>query len=676
MSRDEHDELPAAALIQEDVRGSGRLSGGFLVTLFRRIPSWRWWLLLLVILTALETVFSVVFRYAIAMWSDPCVAGSSPSTVCRVLEAWQWPLQQWGPGSLGGLGLVLGVLVMGVVARGTSWAVTLVVLSRLALNLHERAVAALSKTQVTYFDAQPSGRLLGRLSDDYEKVAREIPNYLSDILSGTLELIWAVVVVVIGAPYLLPVAAPCAYSYFRLQKSYILVSREMQRLTKVLEAPSLALFAECLGADAAQLIRVHGKTHEFRAEHERRQQLVGRATMVSSRATRWLNMRLKLNAEVFALAVALFVVGALATDSLNVAFCGFLMSLSLGLDGTMQWVTRAVSLLEPSLVSVERVSMLADLPDEESGRQVPISSWDPALLAHGAPWHLALENVSASYRADLPEVLHDLSLNIPAGQRLGIIGRTGAGKSTLFQLLYRMVYVNSGRLLLRSSSIQRGGMGEVDLLQLPVSQARSFFTIVPQNPVLFSGTLRHNLDPLGFWRDADLWEVLEKVGLATTVAALPGALSSLVSEGGSNLSQGERQLLCIARAALNPPPQGIRGPGMPHALGHGLHADSFTPSLPRFVLLDEATASVDHHTDARVGAALDAVFGECTLLIIAHRLETVRSCDRVIAFSEGRVMLEGAPGDVLAKVRFEAKSSLEARGSSGEPSDDAVLDWL
>jgi ABC-type multidrug transport system fused ATPase/permease subunit len=541
--------------------------------------------------------------------------------------------------------LVAALVVVGVFVRAAAWSGTLVFLSRGALKLHNRAVGSLALVPVTYFDSQPSGRLLGRLSDDYEKVAREIPNYISDILSGTMELLWAVVVVVVGAPLLLGLALPCGYSYYRLQVLFVATSREMQRLAKVLEAPSLGLFAEVLSAEAAQTIRVHGKSLSFCDELERRQRAFGRAVMVGSRTTRWLNMRLKLNSETFALGVAVFVVFALGQGHLGVAMAGFLMTLSIGLDGTMQWVTRAVSLLEPALVSVERVSMLGDL-EPQADVQGPQSQINQGLRSaqhlpreldreQSARWRLCIDSVVASYRADLPDVLHGLSFCVEPGEHLGIIGRTGAGKSSLFQLLYRMVHVRSGRVLLESPDGDR----TVDLLALPLEEARSLFTIVPQQPVLFSGSIRYNMDRLGFWSDSEIWRVLEQVCMASTVAQLPGGLSYHLTEGGSNLSAGERQLLCIGRAALNPIPRSI-----------GKDADL----SPRIVLLDEATASVDHRTDALIGAALNAVFGRNTMLVIAHRLETVQGCDRVVALGDGRVLLEGKPREVLARVQFEA----------------------
>lgn len=653
-------------VVQDDARGAGRLAGSFLFRLAGRVPHAGLWLVLLGLFAAAETVFSVLFRFAVSEWSQVCDLAERGRTWCSFVAGYGVPLAHWGPGTGGGLALVVGLVATGILVRGASWAGTLVLLSRVALDLHGRATEALGKTPVTYFDAQPSGRLLGRFSDDYEKLAREIPNYLSDILSGTMELVWAVAVVLVGAPLLVPVALPCAYFYYRLQKKYVLVSLDLQRLVKALEAPSLSLFNESLGAEAAQVIRVHGRASAFCRELERRQRAFGTAAMVSSRLTRWLNLRLKVNAEIFALGVAVFVVVALGNNFVSVAFCGFLMSLSIGLDGTMQWVTRAVSLLEPALVSVERVSMLGDLPGEEvevghahspqPGRIVEAQL--SAQPCTPGTWRLVIEDVAASYRPDLPDVLKGVSLCVESGQKIGIIGRTGSGKSTFFQLLYRMVHVRAGRMNLRYCRSGPGNSGvyeDVDFLGLPLDLARSFLTIVPQQPVLFSGSVRHNLDRLGLWPDDHLWEMLEKVSMARVVANLPGGLSAQLAEGGSNLSQGERQLLCIARAALSPA-----------GLVHGAPSPAGSEDC-RIVLLDEATASVDHRTDAHIGAALQSVFGRCTLLLIAHRLDTVRSCDRVVAFSGGRVVLEGQPDEVLNRVRFEL-------GAEGE--DPSLSGWL
>jgi ABC-type multidrug transport system fused ATPase/permease subunit len=637
-------------VVLADARGAGRLIGSFFVRYIRAMNGFAFWIPLIMLLTVVETGLSLLFRYVLSLWSSSELLALSPTA---------------------GLIAVLGVVIAGIVGRALSWSTALIFLSRGALLLHDRAIVALGNTHVTYFDSQPSGRLLARLSDDYEKVSREIPNYVVDILSGTTELLWAVILVLVGAPALLPVAVPCAWAYYRHQRLFVNASRELQRLNKVLEAPSWSLFTETLSLAASQTIRVHGKEQEFSKLLHERQKLFGRATLASSRLTRWLNVRLKIISEVFALAVVFVAIAALAKGYMPLAACAFLMSLSIGLDNVMQWVTRAVSLLEPAGVSIERVIQLQQLPSEHAAlpAQESVQKEDTSLSSFMTlKWRLAVTDLVAAYRPDLPTVLRGVSFVVEPGSRIGIIGRTGAGKTTIFQALYRMVHQESGSIVLQpdiATQLDVGGAfvskaNELDLCQLSLEEARSFFTIVPQDPVLFSGSIRYNLDRLGLYDDSHIWTVLGQVYLTEFVAGLPGALSYPLQEGGSNLSAGERQLLCIARAALNP----VR-PAYALASGSDRGIPSKGPIAPAFVLLDEATANVDHRTDARIGAALDGVFRGSAVLIIAHRLETVRTCDKLIALSGGRIVAEGTPDEVLAKIRFE----------SGTGADD-FADWL
>lgn len=640
---------PSVQIVGADVRGFGRLSGSFLVKYIMNMKGLWIWLPFIGLLTMLESGSAVAVRYAISSWAEGCSSQASKTYFCAESGLSNWLV----PGTLIGLlwiALVVGA-TMGI--RALSWSSALIFLSRGALASHDRGAAALSLVPVTFFDSQPSGRLLARLSDDYEKVLREIPNYLVDILSCTAELIWAVAVVVLGAPVLLPVAVPCAFAYIRLQQIFVVAGRELQRLSKELEAPGWGLFTEGVSAHVGQSIRVHGRRAVFVEtlhEHHRR---YGRAELASSRVTRWLNMRLKLVSELFALAVALFAVFALSRGYLVVSAAGFLMSLSIGLDATMQWATRALSMLEPALVSVERLAQLGDLKPEHGARMSAqdlltapelVSKQHKAQLqktARGAT-DLVFDQVTVSYRPDLPPVLKDVSFTVRHGERIGIIGRTGAGKSTIFQALFQMVHLVRGSVRLESRTDSES-LVTTDLFEIDAERARSFFTIVPQDPVLFSGSVRYNLDRLGVHDDAVIWTILDQVGLAEVVARLPGGLSYILSEGGGNLSSGERQLLCIARAALRVASKGSE--------------------QPCFVLLDEATASVDHRTDARIGAALQRVFSDSTLLVIAHRLETVHSCDRVLAFAGGRLVAQGTPGQVISEITFETGEVPQDLGS-------------
>jgi ABC-type multidrug transport system fused ATPase/permease subunit len=356
-----------------------------------------------------------------------------------------------------------------------------------------------------------------------------------------------------------------------------------------------------------QTIRSYGRVAEFQQRLRSLQMVYALAFLTQNRLTRWLNVRLKLTSELFGLIVTIFVVWALAEGRMGVGVAGFLMSLSIGLDSTMQWLTRSFSMIESTMVSLERILEYRHLPVE---RPESLNSADGHVRATTGA-EIVFEDYCARYRPDLPRVLSNVSMTIPAGSRVGIIGRTGAGKSTLFQALFQMLHVDAG-------SVRVGGQ---PLDTLPLAEGRSLFAIVPQEPHLFAGTLRHNLDRLGLHPDERLWQVLEAVRMAGFVRSMwPAGLDSPVLERGANISAGQRQLICFARALLLDAP---------------------------IVLMDEPTASVDLETDAAIQAAVKDLFKGKTILIIAHRLETVQDCRQVLVMDQGRMVAQGSPAQIL-----------------------------
>ncbi len=581
---------------------------------------------LLLILIIAENFFANGFRWVVSLWVEGC-----SGVACTTGAALERPVREHFALSSPqrSLATLFFFVVIAIVFRAMTWTFVTAFFARGGRTMHDDVVHSLSKVPVSFFDQNPTGRIVRRFSGDYSSLLIDIPNYVNDVFGCIAEIVWIFILVAFQAPLASVSTVPCALVYLRTQELFRPASREVQRLAKVLETPIWSVFTECVSG--LQTIRAYGRAEEFQMRLRALQDKYAYAFMAQNRLTRWLNVRLKITSELFGLIVTLFVVAALASGQMGAGVAGFLMSLSIGLDGTMQWLTRTFSMIDSTMVSFERILEYRTLPSEDSTRLPALSDNGQAPTSdlkaqEGLPQTrpemqaLTFKQLSARYRESLPLVLKNVSATIPAGSRVGIIGRTGAGKSSLFQALYQMLSLESGDVYFRGDALS----------QLPIDVARSLFAIVPQEPHLFAGTLRHNLDRLAKYSDERLWQVLEAVRLGRDVAQKwSGGLDFHVAEKGQNLSVGQRQLICFARALLLDAP---------------------------IVLMDEPTASVDLETDAAIQLTVKTLFRDKTMLIIAHRLETVQDCDVVFVMDQGSLVAQGEPEEILSK--WGARSDL------------------
>ncbi|KAL8861409.1 MAG: hypothetical protein Q9178_002282 [Gyalolechia marmorata] len=417
-----------------------------------------------------------------------------------------------------------------------------------------------------------------------------------ELFVNTARAIYTLVLIAASTPAFVTLILPLGGVYLYIQRYYLRTSRELKRLDSISRSPIYAHFQESLGGMTT--IRAYRQQQRFALENEWRVDENLRAYFPSISANRWLAVRLEFIGSFIILAAASFAIISVATgSSLSAGMVGLAMSYALQITQSLNWIVRQTVEVETNIVSVERVLEYARLPSEAPERvskNKPKTGWP----AHGA---VNISNYSTRYRPGLDLVLKDINLDIKAHEKIGVVGRTGAGKSSLTLALFRMIEPVSGKI-----SIDDLNTSTIGLLDL-----RSRLAIIPQDAALFEGTVRDNLDPGHVHDDSDLWSVLDHARLKEHVWRMSGRLDARINEGGSNLSSGQRQLISLARALLTP---------------------------TNILVLDEATAAVDIETDALLQTTLrSSMFKERTVITIAHRINTILDSDRIVVLNHGSV---------------------------------------
>eukprot|EP00741_Cyanophora_paradoxa_P011330 tig00020554_g10943.t1 len=499
-------------------------------------------------------------------------------------------------GAFGGAFAVAGLL------RAFAFARVSVVASK---ALYHGMLARVLRAPMSFFDTTPIGRILNRFSKDTDQIDQFLAVSADQAIVTALGLV-AVVGVISGyLPWMLLAFVPLGALYYYIQRFYRRTSTELQRLESVSKSPVYTHFSETLSG--VSTIRAYGAQPQVVERNDVRTDVNNRSYYILQVANRWLGLRLDLLG-----ATALFLVSLLCVSGretgINPGTAGLVISYSMNVTQVLSWCVRMSTELEAKMNSVERVVEYSEIPSEAPA--VVEGSRPP----EGWPHHgrIQVERLVMRYREGLEPVLRGVSLDVRPGEKVGVVGRTGAGKSSLMLALFRLVEAAEGRVAIDATDIAAIGLADL----------RSRLAIIPQDPVLFSGTVRENLDPTGRAPEAELWEALELCQLRPLVESLPGRLDAKVAEAGENLSVGQRQLVCVARAVLR---------------------------RPKVLVLDEATANIDVETDAVIQRTIRRQFASCTVLTIAHRLNTVMDADRILVLDRGQVAEFDSPAALLAR---------------------------
>ncbi|NWS66143.1 MRP1 protein, partial [Crotophaga sulcirostris] len=467
--------------------------------------------------------------------------------------------------------------------------------------LHHQLLENVLHLPLQHFETNPVGQIIGRFTKDLFIVDVRFHYYLRTWLNCTLDVIGTILVIMSVSPLFIVVVIPLGYFYFTIQRYYIASSRQIRRLAGASHSPVFSHFSETLVGRST--IRAFGHQERFIRKNNDvvYENLVYFYNNVIS--NRWLSVRLEFLGNVMVFFAALFVV--LAGNTLSSSTVGLSISYALNIVQSLNFWVRKACEIETNAVSIERVCEYAKMEKEEPW----IMSKRPPM---GWPDRGIIEfiNYKAKYRKNLGLALNDVSFQTQSKEKVGIVGRTGAGKSTLTNCLFRVLEGSEGKIIIDG----------IDISTIGLHDLRGNLNIIPQDPVLFSGTLQSNLDPLGKYSDLELWEVLELCHLKDFVQSLPKKLLHEISEGGENLSVGQRQLVCLARVLLR---------------------------KAKILVLDEATASVDMETDNLVQSTIKREFYNCTVLTIAHRLHTVMDSDRVLVLDAGRILEYDTPHNLL-----------------------------
>ncbi|KAI8379596.1 P-loop containing nucleoside triphosphate hydrolase protein [Radiomyces spectabilis] len=487
---------------------------------------------------------------------------------------------------------------------------------RASKKLYAQLLHRVFRAPLRFFDTTPIGRILNRFSKDFETVDSTIPNDLLNFVIQWLVIFSSILSVSIVMPVFIVPMVLIAVVNIALGAMFVSTSRELKRMDSVSRSPLFSHFTETIVGVAT--IRAFGATRQFLQEMLKRVDTNARPFYYVWVINRWVSLRYALMGATINSVTGLIIL--LSLSRLNTSLAGFILSFVLQYTDQMFWAIRRYTSLEMSFNAVERVVEFMEMEQEAPA----ITDVRPP-AAWPAEGSIEVQDLEVRYAADLDPVLRGLSFSINPREKIGVVGRTGSGKSTLALSFFRFVEATKGRILIDN----------IDIKHLGTEDLRANLTIIPQDPTLFSGTLRSNMDPFDQFTDEDIFMALRRVHLLPTGNAvdeveLSGVNSNVfkdldtpVSEGGKNFSQGQRQLLCLARALLK---------------------------RTRIVLMDEATASVDFDTDKAIQKTIATEFADCTILCIAHRLHTVIEYDRILVLDQGKIVEFASPLELIKNV--------------------------
>lgn len=477
--------------------------------------------------------------------------------------------------------------------------------------IFEKTLDSIVSAKIRFFDSTPMGRIMNRLSKDVESIDQDLAANANGTLNSILSAAAVTVLITLVTPKFFFAGILILGLYGAINTFYLTTSRELKRMDSIKKSPIFQQFGETLSG--VSTIRAYGVTYRFTEQNLRNLDESNRPFFYLWLANRWLSFRIDMAGSLVSFSAAALVL--LSLGSIDAGLAGLSLSYAITFSESMIWVVRLYAIVEMNMNSVERLQEYMEI-EKEAPAVIPDSRPPPNWPSKG---EIEVENLSLRYSPELPQVIENVTFKVDSFNKIGIVGRTGAGKSTIISAFFRFIEADSGKIVIDG----------VDISQIGLHDLRSALAIIPQDPTLFVGTIRTNLDPFGEYTDEEIFESLRRVHLIKpSDTEMEGEnknqfrdLSNTVTEGGHNLSQGQRQLLCLARSLLK---------------------------TPKVLLLDEATASIDYASDALIQATIRNEFGNnTTILTIAHRLKSIVDYDKILVLDHGKVVQYAHPHELL-----------------------------
>ncbi|CAF1443909.1 unnamed protein product [Adineta steineri] len=579
-------------IIVEETSNDGTINASVWIKLFTSRYGWSGLILLIISILLGEGIYDTTNKW-LSIWSSKLEIEQRQNHYFYIY-----------------FGLVLGTLIIAILRANYFFHIIL----HGASIFHNNMLKGVLYSSLRFYESNPIGRVLNRFSKDQQILDELLPLTFFDALQLTIMLLGSIVIIGMTNPWILLILIFIIPAFLWLRNIYLKISREIKRLDSVSRSPIYALFSSSLSG--LMTIRTFKVTDDVLTSFMTKIDANTRAVFIFHSLSRWFGLRLDLLTCCVTFLTA--ILSVVLRQSLDAASVGLGLTYAINLSDIFQWAVRQSAETENYMTSAERIDEYSRIPMESdfyNGELQPPSDWP-------MEGKIEFHEYKLSYRSELEPVLKGINLKIEPYNKIGIIGRTGAGKSSIFQALFRLTdkSTTNGKILIDG----------IDINRISLNVLRSNLNIIPQSPVLFSNTLRYNLDPFQYFTDEQLWNVLEAVQLKTKINNLKDKLNTVIAEYGNGFSVGECQLICIARAILK---------------------------KSKILLIDEATAHVDTKTDQTVQEILHKKFTNHTILIIAHRLNTIMDSDKIVLINDGIITKYETPRELLTDMNDEDQSN-------------------